>query len=174
MPLTGSYNLQAYPGNLTLSSGQSGTAIFTLTPVNGFKGSVTLSCGPLPVGVTCTFNPPTLTADGSNKVLTSRLTVSTVGIHGDAQGSKAASFGLIAAVSMLGMFFARRRFRFSFMPLAMALLMAALAAASTGCGSGLATAITPSGSNTILVKASSVVNGSTTVDQYASFSLTIN
>ena len=174
VPITGSYNLQAYPGDLTLSSGQSGTAQFTLTPVGGFKGTVTLSCGPLPTGVTCTFAPPTLTADGSIKVLTSTLTVSTVGIHGDAKGASGASFGLLATVSLLGMGFARRRFRVGVLPLAMSLVLAALAAGSTGCGAGLSSLTTPTGASTVLVKATSVVNGSTAVEQYASFKLTIN
>ena len=171
---TGSYNLQAYPGDLTLSSGESGTAQFTLTPVGGFKGTVTLSCGPLPEGVTCTFNPPALTADGSNKVLASTLTVSTVGIHRDAKGSSGASLGLLAAVSLLGMGFARRRFRVGILPLSMLFLFAAFAAGSVGCGSGLSSLTTPVGASTVLVKAASVVNGSTTVEQYASFKLTIN
>ena len=173
----GSYSLQVYPGELTLSSGQSGSAKFTLTPIGGFKGTVTLSCGPLPIGVTCSFNPPILSADGSNTQLTSTLTISTVGGSGHLQNAKGASFGLLAALSLLGMCFARRRLRPGLMPLAMALLMAALAAGSVGCGTGLATVTSPTGASTVVVKAATVVNGSngsTTVDQYASFKLTIN
>jgi len=59
-----SYTLSANPSSLTLQAGQKGTVMFALAPVNGYAGTVALSCGDLPFGVTCSFSPAKLTADG--------------------------------------------------------------------------------------------------------------
>ena len=60
-------------------AGASATSTVTITPTDGFTGTVTLSCGNiLPAGAndpTCAFVPPTITDSG-----TSVLTVSTVSI----------------------------------------------------------------------------------------------
>jgi hypothetical protein len=63
------------PATLSIVAGQNGTATFTVTPVNGFNSPVTFSCSGLPAGVTCTFNPPSVTPNGAPS--TSKLTVST-------------------------------------------------------------------------------------------------
>ena len=52
--------------------GQSGTSTITVSIVNGFSGTVTLTCSGLPVGATCAFVQGSLTASG-----TSTLTLST-------------------------------------------------------------------------------------------------
>jgi lysophospholipase L1-like esterase len=56
------------PGNLSLFPGQIGTNTVTITPVNGFAGSVSLSLSGLPSGVTASFSPSVTTS-------TSTLTV---------------------------------------------------------------------------------------------------
>jgi hypothetical protein len=38
-------------------AGQSGTATFTVTPMNGFNSQVSFACSGLPSGATCTLNP---------------------------------------------------------------------------------------------------------------------
>ncbi len=63
------------PASLTLLRGGIGTAVITLTAVNGFTGAATLSCGSLPAGTTCAFAPATLTPGTSGT--TSTLTVTT-------------------------------------------------------------------------------------------------
>lgn len=52
--------------------GQSGTSTITVSMVNGFSGTVTLTCSGLPVGATCAFVQGSLTDSG-----TSTLTLST-------------------------------------------------------------------------------------------------
>jgi hypothetical protein len=49
---TPDYTLTASPSSLTIPRGQSGQATITLTPLHGFTGTVTLSCGSLPIGMT--------------------------------------------------------------------------------------------------------------------------
>jgi peptidyl-prolyl cis-trans isomerase A (cyclophilin A) len=72
------YAIAASPAQLTLKAGTSGTSALTVTPANGYAGTIALSCGPLPTGVTCNFAPATLTfAAGATAAQTSTLTVST-------------------------------------------------------------------------------------------------
>jgi hypothetical protein len=54
-------------------AGNSATATVTVSPANGFDGTVALSCGSLPSGASCSFNPATI-ANGSG---TSTLTLTT-------------------------------------------------------------------------------------------------
>ncbi len=50
--------------NLSLFTGQSGTATVTVTPVNNFSGPVGFSCSSLS-GVTCSFSPTTVPGSGT-------------------------------------------------------------------------------------------------------------
>jgi hypothetical protein len=47
------------PSNVFLNQGASNTSTITITPINGFDGSVTLSASGLPRGVTASFKPAT-------------------------------------------------------------------------------------------------------------------
>jgi hypothetical protein len=73
----GDYTLTANPSTVNIKQGQSGTATVTVTPTNGYKGTITLSCTNLPVGVACSFSPASVTADGSNTPLTMQLSITT-------------------------------------------------------------------------------------------------
>jgi hypothetical protein len=66
---------------LNVADGGTATATITLTPINFYSGTVTFSCGGLPLDVTCAFAPATLTALG-NAPLTTTLTVTTAAPHG--------------------------------------------------------------------------------------------
>jgi cyclophilin family peptidyl-prolyl cis-trans isomerase len=72
------YSTTASPAQLSIASQQTGTTTLTVTPSNGYQGTVVLACGALPSSVGCTFAPPTLTfAAGSAAAQTSTLTIST-------------------------------------------------------------------------------------------------
>jgi hypothetical protein len=58
---------------ISVTHGSSQTATITVTPLSGFASSVTLGCSGLPVGVTCSFSPSTLTPSGG--AITSTLTI---------------------------------------------------------------------------------------------------
>ncbi|HEX3820795.1 MAG TPA: protease pro-enzyme activation domain-containing protein, partial [Candidatus Sulfotelmatobacter sp.] len=48
--------------SLSVFDGQTGTtAPITVTPINGFTGSVSFACSGLPAGASCSFNPATVT-----------------------------------------------------------------------------------------------------------------
>jgi|GEM_PF-1689423 len=81
------YTLSASP-NLTIPQGASGTSTITVTPQNGFSGSVSLSASGLPSGVTASFNPnpatatSTLTLTASSTATTGTVTVTIMGTSG--------------------------------------------------------------------------------------------
>ena len=57
-------------GCLSLGQGASGTSYVSVTPVNGFTGSVTLSASGLPTGVTASFSPNPATGFDNTLMLT--------------------------------------------------------------------------------------------------------
>jgi uncharacterized membrane protein len=56
----------------SFTAGQNATATLTLTALNGFANPVALSCGGLPSGASCKFNPATVmpTGEGASSTLT--------------------------------------------------------------------------------------------------------
>jgi len=59
---TANFTLASSPTSLTVAQGGSGTTTISVTPQNGFTGSVALSATGLPTGVTATFSPSSATA----------------------------------------------------------------------------------------------------------------
>lgn len=55
------FTITANPTSLSVNSGQFGTVVLTVTPLNGFNNMVTLSCSGNPAGSDCFFSPSTLT-----------------------------------------------------------------------------------------------------------------
>ncbi len=82
------YVLSASPTSLSITQGTSGTSTITVTPQNGFSGSVSLSASGLPNGVTASFSPnpasttSTLTLAASNPATTGTVTVTITGTSG--------------------------------------------------------------------------------------------
>ncbi len=72
---TPDYSITSNPTSLTIQQGQSGTAIFTVTPIDGFNQAITFSCAGLPSGASCSFSPATVTPNGAP--VTSQLTITT-------------------------------------------------------------------------------------------------
>jgi hypothetical protein len=87
-PANPDFSLSASPSSLTVTQGTSGTSTITVTPSNGFTGSVTLSASGLPSGVTATFGPnPTtstsaVTLTASSTATTGTSTVTITGTSG--------------------------------------------------------------------------------------------
>lgn len=85
---TPDYSLSASPSSLSITQGNSGNSTITVTPINGFTGSVSLSASGLPTGVTATFgtNPTTstsvLTLSASSTATTGTTTVTVTGTSG--------------------------------------------------------------------------------------------
>jgi len=75
---TPDFNLAAVPGSLSIAQGASGTTTVTVGSTFGFSSAVSLSCTGLPAGVTCGFDPPSVTPPANGSASTT-LTVSVAG-----------------------------------------------------------------------------------------------
>jgi uncharacterized repeat protein (TIGR03803 family) len=168
-----SYQVSVNPTALTIAAGQTGTAMFTVTPSNGFNSQVNFSCTGLPSEATCAFSPASVTPTGSNPV-TSTLTITTTGASAGMRTRS--SLGLIYAFLFpgVGMVFTvgiRRRhaLRRSQVIVLMALLL--LAAWLTSCGGSSSTGGnlgTQPGTSTVTVTATAG-----TMSQTATLTVTI-
>ena len=67
-PSSPDFSLAATPSTQTLTAGASATYTLTATALSGFNGTIFLSAGTLPAGVTTTFNPSSLNGAGSSTV----------------------------------------------------------------------------------------------------------
>jgi len=82
------YTLSASPSSVTITQGSSGQSAVTVTPQNGFSGSVSLSASGLPSGVSAAFSPnpttttSTLTLTASSAAATGTATVTITGTSG--------------------------------------------------------------------------------------------
>src|SRR6266699_3253402 len=88
----GTYTLSASPNSLTIPQGASGASTITVTPQNGFNGSVNLSASGLPSGVTASFNPSTTTST-STLTLTANSSAATGTVAVTVTGSSAGFVG---------------------------------------------------------------------------------
>ena len=83
-----SFSLSASPNAVTITQGNQGTSTITITPSNGFNGSVAFSATGLPSGVTAGFSPnpasssSTLTLTASATAATGTVTVTITGTSG--------------------------------------------------------------------------------------------
>jgi hypothetical protein len=148
------FSISASASSLSLAAGQSSTVTLTITPVGGFSGPVSFSCGNT-TAVTCTFNPATVTPLGTP--VTTTLTIlapksSTASMH------QTSSFGALGmGVVLLGAAWrkystgGKRTKNKIVATLAYGLALAALA----GCGGSTTTTNvnTPAQINTITISA---------------------
>jgi hypothetical protein len=65
-PGTGDFSMSASPSSLTLVRTSSTSTTVTITSLNGFSGTVSLSTGLLPAGVSASFNPASLAGSGTS------------------------------------------------------------------------------------------------------------
>jgi len=72
------FSLAMAPGTTTVTPGQAGNYTLTLSPLNGFSETVTLSCSGTPPQSTCAFTPSSVTLNGSSNA-TANVAVVTSG-----------------------------------------------------------------------------------------------
>jgi uncharacterized protein (TIGR03118 family) len=68
------FSVGAAPSSAAVVAGQSTQFMLTITPAGGFANNVTFSCAPI-TGITCAFNPATVTP--ANRAASTTLTVTT-------------------------------------------------------------------------------------------------
>jgi hypothetical protein len=81
------FTLSANPTAITVTRQHAGTSVITVTPSGGFNQTINFSCGGLPDGTDCEFQPGTLTPNGSPVTTTLTVTVTT---EGNIRGRKSA------------------------------------------------------------------------------------
>jgi len=146
------YTVQGAPSTLTIKDGQSGMTSISVFPLGGFAQAVQLSCGTLPVNVSCNFSQTNVTPDGvhpSNVTLTvntSRLAASRKGNNGLWAVTSTLAFGLV-----LLPFLDRRHLRVAFG----LLVLLAATLAGMGCGGSGNSNNATAGSYTVTVTAAS-------------------
>lgn len=96
------FTLSASPSSVTVQQGAQATSTITITPSNGFSGSVTLSASGLPNGVTAQFSPnpatttSTLTLTASASAATGTVTVTIQGVSGSLMNTTTISLTVTA------------------------------------------------------------------------------
>ena len=109
---TPDFSLSASPTSLTVALGASGTSTITVTPKNGFNGTVAFSASGLPTGVTASFSTAgmmTLSASSTAAAGTSTVTVTgtsgtlshTTTVALTVSAAAAPDFSLLASPSIL-------------------------------------------------------------------------
>jgi hypothetical protein len=71
----GDFTISASPAAPSVAAGQSTSIVLTLGSLNGYAGSVVLSCSGLPAATTCTFSPAQVTIPGTE--VSAMLTIQT-------------------------------------------------------------------------------------------------
>ena len=129
--------------NVSVAQGQQGNINVTLTPVNGFNQTVTLTCS-VPPPATCAVNPASVQLSGTTNAT---VTVSVPGSGGGSsgyipKGSSSSSslhhgnpWRVLMPFSMFGLVFLGRRRRF-WLPLLVLCLCLALSFVNCGGGTG--------------------------------------
>ena len=75
------FSIAAVPASQTVTVGGGTSYTATVTALNGFSGSVSLSASGLPAGASATFNPTSVTGSGSSTVSISTLSTTPAGSY---------------------------------------------------------------------------------------------
>lgn len=96
------FDLGLQPPAVTVTDGQSAYTTLTITPVEGYSGTVRFSCGGLAEGMTCSFTPASVTSTGGSSP-TSTLTVTTLAPPQQAASRRANPIGPLGGVAWAGL-----------------------------------------------------------------------
>jgi len=177
------YTVTASPSSLTIHQSSLGSSTLTITPVNGYTGTLTLGCTSLPQYATCAFTPTTVTLNGSTPVTvvmaiatggTAVATTQEPAVPGHARNLPMLAMlplGLLAGVFC----FKRRKLMGATKLLALLLAVAGVMSLS-GCVtvnySGNSANVTPTGTSTVTVTVSPTA-GTNSVYHTASVTVTV-
>ena len=170
------FAVSATSTSATIQPGQNATFPITVTPANGFTGTVTLSCGALPSEVTCSFTAPSLALTGGVPA-TSTLTLSTMAPSSAALRPSGTSLAILAWGGILCFAFSTQRIHRKLIHAGMLLvLLVAGIFAISGCGSANqsqapANLGTPAGTQTVSVV---VADSSGAISQSLTLQVTVH
>jgi hypothetical protein len=154
---TSTYSLSSASTSLTIAQGQTGTATISLTPVGGFSAPVQFSCSGLPQFATCTFSPASITPGAA--VASTTMTIATNVQTAELLWPGGLSYAVVLLLGLGGIHRFRGRIRRMSVPFCM-LLIGATVVWAVGCGGGHSgmSHVTPAGTSTVVVSASSGSN----------------
>ena len=165
------FTISATPASGTITPGQTATFTFTVSPVGGYAGTVSFSCGTLPGQAACSFSPASVTPSGgspASTTMTITTATSSAMLNPERRSSPPPWFpaGGLALAGVIGLAFAPKRIwrlNQQLRGLCWALLLASLSLLASGCGGGgnnsPSNPGTPAGSYTVSVTASSSAGG---------------
>jgi subtilase family serine protease len=166
------YSISAAPTTVTIAApGDQGTSSISLAPIDGFNGTVTLTCTPQSgvYGLTCQILPSTVTAGSPSAT----LTIFTIGASSAAIVKPRLPFGwlvgsgatLLAGIFLIEIPLFRRRPRITVPAfLALALLAVALGCGGSSSSTSVPPPTTPAGSYSVKITGTSgTTSFSTTV-----------
>ncbi|MGA2651154.1 MAG: TIGR03118 family protein [Terracidiphilus sp.] len=108
---TPTYGFSAATGALSVEGGSSVQTTVSVAPTYNFTGAVSLSCGGLPFGATCTFSPAQITATGTAPSIAT-LSIQTRGSTALLQSTRHSAAGIATALLLpfaTALVFYRRR-----------------------------------------------------------------
>ena len=163
------FTISAAPASGTITPGQTATFTFTVSPVGGYAGTVSFSCGTLPGQAACSFSPASVTPSGgspASTTMTITTATSSAMLNPERRSSPWFPTGGLALAGVIGLAFAPKRIwrlNQQLRWLCWALLLASLSLLASGCGGGgnnsTSNPGTPAGSYTVSVTASSSAGG---------------
>ena len=150
---TSDFSVSSNPPSGTVSAGGSMNFAITVTPENGFTGSVSFSCA-APTGFTCSLSPSSITV-AANAANTTLTVTAQPGVQHYGQAGLMGV--LLTGAGLFGCFFAGVRTRRRLFSLALgaiaSLLVVGTVLVSTGCGSSSSNTSMNLGTGSIVVSA---------------------
>lgn len=184
---TSDYTFTAVTTTQSVTAGDPATYTLTVTPTNGYNGTVTFSCAALPTGSSCSFDPISVTPNSTGDAVTTVLTVTTTAttsqrISPDRPQKNSGRQKFLASLSLAGLlgvvFLCGRggkakKIRFG--GAGMLVCGALILLGGCGGGSSASTTGTPIGTDTFTVNAvgTAGTNGGNTATQQLSLTLTV-
>ncbi len=80
-PAVPGFNLSASPSSVSIQQGNAGSTTITSTAVGGFNGAVALTASGQPSGVTVSFNPASITGNGTSTMNITVASTATAGTY---------------------------------------------------------------------------------------------
>ena len=158
------FTVAVSPATATITAGQSVAATLTITPVAGYSGTVSFSCGTLPSLATCAFAPSSVTPSNGTAA-TTKLTITTTASSAETQRGAGRSLEPVVWASVVFLLFIPGRWLKRCRHRIYSLLLVLFLISLSGCGgsnssssgdttsSAPSTPGTPTGMQTITVSA---------------------
>jgi arabinogalactan endo-1,4-beta-galactosidase len=165
------FSISLSPASATVAGGSSASSTVRITPANGFSAATTLACSGLPSFTSCTFSPASVTPNGSAATSTLNIATNaqtaTLGYERPTRG-RSRGIGLWAALTILLLPFNRKRRAYGLRVGGSILVGILFLQGFLGCAGTSNGLITPQGTYTVTVTATSG-----TLSQRANIQLTV-